>query len=407
MKQVFFKHFLTFRYRLYQSFRDIFPLAMIYAWLGIFYNLFISENSFLSETSQWSFYFQDWWLFMSQSLANVLRFLTYFMSAYFVATFIKRNLEARKVNFFLPSLFGFLVTWLTVSRTGQGADGSASPSQPAWLFLVLASLVIILAVRFWRWKSQTLIYSCLGLVLIVIYSLSNLLKNFPTFKPEYLMQMGFSEWLGNGPSQLWQVVLWSLLSSFLLIFGFVLPNVLLHPYTELTVVGDNLNAALSQATEKVPHLFTLYTVKDSFAMFGGVGLILALAIAVLLESRKRSQSPYRRLALWTMIPIIFDQNLPFLLGLPVILQPILLLPMIVTTLLAEGLGALMLQLGWLDPAVYTVPNGTPSLLFGFLASNGDWRYLLITLVILVLSVFIYLPFVKIALSKEVAHEKAV
>ena len=140
-------------------------------------------------------------------------------------------------------------------------------------------------------------------------------------------------------------------------------------------------------------------------MFGGVGLILALAIAVFIESRRRSYPPYRRLALWTMIPIIFDQNLPFLLGLPVILQPILLLPMVVTTLIAEGLGALCLQLGWLGPSVYTVPNGTPSLLFGFLASNGDWRYLLVTLVILVLSVLIYLPFVKIALSKEVAHEK--
>lgn len=404
MKHSYFKYFLKFRYQLYQSFSDVFPFAMIYAWLAICYNLLISENSFLAETSQWDFYLQGWWLFISQSLSNVLRFLTYFMSAFFVASFIKRDLEHSKADSYLPSLLGFLAVWLTVSKSAQGADGTPL-SQPSWLLLIFISLAIILVVRLWRWQSQALAYSGLGIILISIYLISNFLKHFPSFKPEYLLQMSFSDWMGNGPSHLWQVLLWSLLAIFLLIFGFVIPNVLLHPYTELTVVGDNLSAALNQSIDKIPHLFTLYTVKDSFAMFGGVGLILALAIAVFIESRRRSYSPYRRLALWTMIPIIFDQNLPFLLGLPVILQPILLLPMVVTTLIAEGLGALCLQLGWLGPSVYTVPNGTPSLLFGFLASNGDWRYLLVTLVILVLSVLIYLPFVKIALSKEVAHEK--
>ena len=42
---------------------------------------------------------------------------------------------------------------------------------------------------------------------------------------------------------------------------------------------------------------------------------------------------------------------------------------------------------------------------GFLASNGDWRYLLVTIIILVISVMIYLPFVKIVLFREVLNEK--
>lgn len=399
MKDTHFKRSLRFRHQLYQSFSDVFPFAMIYAWLAICQNLFVLENSFLAETCQWDFYLQEWWLFLSQTLGNALRFLMLFITAYFVASFIRHYLSFINREFYLTSLLGFFVTWLFLARMGQGLD-LLGPSQPFWLLLLVIAFVFILGIKIWAFKSSALTYTGLGGVLIVICLGSNLLKRFPSFKPEYLLQMGFSNWLGDGPSHLWQVLLWSLFAIFMLIFGFLVPNALLHPYTELTVVGNNLDAALSQATDKIPHLFTLYTLKDSFAMFGGIGLLLALLLAVLIESRRRSGSHYRQLALWTLVPVIFDQNLPFLLGLPVILQPILLLPMILTTLLAEGLGALCLQMGWLNPAVYTVPNGTPSLLFGFLASNGDWRYLLVTTLILILAVLVYLPFVRLILKRE-------
>ncbi|HHU9947393.1 TPA: hypothetical protein ACULGJ_005037, partial [Escherichia coli] len=107
-----------------------------------------------------------------------------------------------------------------------------------------------------------------------------------------------------------------------------------------------------------------YTVKNSFAMFGGIGILLSLFLAVLYESRKLQSKNYYKLTLLTLTPLIFDQNLPFLVGLPVILQPILFIPMVLTTIFAEAFGALMLYLKFVDPAVYTVPSGTPSLLFG-------------------------------------------
>lgn len=44
--------------------------------------------------------------------------------------------------------------------------------------------------------------------------------------------------------------------------------------------------------------------------------------------------------------------------------------MVIVTIGAEAIGALLLTLKWINPTVY----GPPSLIFGFLASNGDWRY---------------------------------
>ena len=81
--------------------------------------------------------------------------------------------------------------------------------------------------------------------------------------------------------------------------------------------------------------------------------------------------------------------------------------MIVSTVLTELLGALALSLHLLNPAVYATPVGTPSILFGFLASNGDWRYLVFTLALLVMSIFIYRPFVTLAFRKEEKQDEMV
>lgn len=406
MQRSLFRQTTQFRYLMYRSFREVFPFAMIYAWIEVCLHLFLSPNSFIAETTQLSFYFQPSWFRTAEAIGQVSKLLMYFMASYFVATFIRHYLAALEKDFHLPSILGFLTTWLLFAKTGQALD-SPLPTQPFWFFLMLTSLGFILMIKFWKFQSQIFSYVGVTLLLLTIYVVSDLLAQFPSSKPEYLIQVIFSNWIGNGPSQLWQVLLWSIAAVFLTVFGFVVPDILVHPYTDLQVVADNLSATLSQSTEKIPHLFTFYTLKDSFAMFGGVGLLLALLIAVLIESRKHPESRYRNLAIWSLVPLIFDQNLPFLLGLPVILQPILILPMLLTTLMAETLGALVLHLGWLSPAVYAVPNGTPSILFGFLASNGDWCYLLVSIIILSLAVLIYLPFVKMAFAKEFLYEKNV
>ena len=162
---------------------------------------------------------------------------------------------------------------------------------------------------------------------------------------------------------------------------------------------------MNHSIHKVSHLFTLYTVQDAFALYGGVGLLLALGIAILLISRRYHINTSYKMAGLSFIPLVFDQPLPLLLSFPILFQPLLLIPMLLTTLVAELLGACCLAIGLINPAVYEVPTGTPNFLFGFLASNGDWRYLLVTIIILVISVMIYLPFVKIVFFREVLNEQ--
>ncbi|KKF40558.1 hypothetical protein AF63_07255 [Streptococcus uberis Ab71] len=123
-------------------------------------------------------------------------------------------------------------------------------------------------------------------------------------------------------------------------------------------------------------------------MFGCLGMILPMLFAIILYARKHKNKKLLKLGHLPLIPIIVDQPLALILGLPIILESILLIPMVIVTIGAEAIGALLLTLKWINPTVC----GPPSLIFGFLASNGDWRYFFAVSLILVLSTLVYFPF---------------
>ena len=50
----------------------------------------------------------------------------------------------------------------------------------------------------------------------------------------------------------------------------------------------------------------------------------------------------------------------------------------------------------MNPCVVQIPWTTPPLLSGFLATGGDWRAIIVQLLIIVLGVAIYLPFMKVS-----------
>ena len=116
--------------------------------------------------------------------------------------------------------------------------------------------------------------------------------------------------------------------------------------------------------------------------------------------------------MWSTLPAIFNANLPLMLGIPIIFNPIFIIPILVTPLLNMFLGSVTIGLGLLPPLVYPVPAGTPGLLTPLIASGGNWLGILITIVLLVIDVLIYIPFVKIAervewqvlLESEQEHE---
>ncbi|MBF7094860.1 PTS sugar transporter subunit IIC [Streptococcus sp. HF-1907] len=401
--------FHQIRYLVYQGFRDTFPFALFLAGLEISLDLFISNQSFLAQITQWSIYKQSWLVFLNQGLLNFAQLLLHFIASYFVADIIKHYLNHYHIKALMPSLLGFVTVWsLLEFGITIVTDNSRFLAQPFWLVLLLFSFVVTWISRFLDNRSCHLKTSLIILGLMGISILTNLMIFFPSINFNEHIQQTFASLMGNGPENLWQVMLWSVIGIVLLLGGFVVPSSLNFPHTYLTVFTENLNTTLSNTSDKLPYLYSLYTVRDSFAMVGGIGMLVSLAIAVIWESKHQQlKVKYGRIAWLSMIPLLFDHNLPFLLGLPILFQPILLVPMLLSTIMAEGIGALLLHLKWISPAVFTIPNGTPNLLLGFLASDGDWRYLIVNVLLIGLATLIYRPFIRLAFAREAKyHEKA-
>lgn len=149
----------------------------------------------------------------------------------------------------------------------------------------------------------------------------------------------------------------------------------------------------------MPYPFTPSNFFSAFAQIGGVGCTLGLIIAVLIISnRKRSKI----IASWSTFSTIFNANLPLALGLPVILNPILFLPFIFIPIINMILGSIAIAAGLFPPLVFPVPIGTPGVLIPLVASGGNSVALIMMLILLVIDVLVYLPFVKFANSIEEA-----
>lgn len=168
-------------------------------------------------------------------------------------------------------------------------------------------------------------------------------------------------------------------------------------YTAMALSGgayaENLSYALKHGSAwNVPYPFFGGSLYNSFANFGGNGLILALVVAIIIASKKEGQ---HQMARWTLLPTLFNAGYGALIGLPVIMNPLYLLPILilpgVNLLIAAGAIAVHL----IPPTPYPVLMGTPGPLISFVASNGNWWSLIFTLALFAFDVWCFIPFVKV------------
>ncbi|MDF2397361.1 PTS sugar transporter subunit IIC/EAL domain-containing protein [Pseudomonas protegens] len=164
----------------------------------------------------------------------------------------------------------------------------------------------------------------------------------------------------------------------------------MQPLIEVLDQAVALNAADHAAGQ--PLRFALNSgLLGCFAFIGGSGGSLALVLAILGFSRNRSM---RLLAMASLALSLFNVNELLLFGLPIILNPRLLVPFMLVPMVNACLALLVVQLGWVSPALVSVPFTSPVLLNAYLSTQGDWGAVLLQLLLLGIGTLIYLPYVR-------------
>ncbi|EJO5346919.1 PTS sugar transporter subunit IIC [Clostridium botulinum] len=136
---------------------------------------------------------------------------------------------------------------------------------------------------------------------------------------------------------------------------------------------------------------------DSYVNMGGSGATIALLIAIFIIGKKSKSQ--KTIANLSMGPGMFNINEPVIFGLPIILNPIYFIPFILAPL-ASGLIAYTLTVIGFAPKVVVMAHWTTPPILGAIISTNSIRGGITALICMVVSIIIYIPFVRIATKKE-------
>ena len=160
------------------------------------------------------------------------------------------------------------------------------------------------------------------------------------------------------------------------------------------------NNAAFMAGEAIPHFFTGVPFLEVFTKMGGGGNVLALIVAIFIVAKT---SEYKQVAKAGLIPSLFNISEPMVFGLPIVFNPILIIPFLIAPLASYTIAYFAAEIGAIAPIVIQVPWTIPVGLNMYLSTAGDIISVIWQLGLFALSVLIYIPFIRIS---EKANMKA-
>ncbi|MBO5302919.1 MAG: PTS sugar transporter subunit IIC/EAL domain-containing protein [Lachnospiraceae bacterium] len=153
--------------------------------------------------------------------------------------------------------------------------------------------------------------------------------------------------------------------------------------------GSNvLDALLRQNFSAIENGIYSKTFQDVFVILGGCGSVLCLIIAIVLFSKRKNTKNLAKIA---FPATLFNISEIIVFGLPLIFNPVYLLPFITVPLTNYMISYGAVYFGLVPKVVREVEWTTPIFLSGYQAT-GSWAGAILQLVCLILGVCIYLPF---------------
>ena len=362
---------------------------------------------------QWSSWFGN----VSGAVFDVVGFLSCFGTAYAYG----RELGVDSIQAAAVAIVGFLIlTPMSMLVTGvEGALGAIDLQYLGTNGIFLGLVVALVSVQIYAFVSkkgwtikmpdgvppavsksfEALIPS--GIVMFIFFFI-RIGFEFTSYETvhNFIFEILQTPLKGAG-NTLFAQIIYSLACTIFWFFGINGPAVANSVFAPITKVLTMENLDAFQAGKDLPNIFT-DPFSNFFTNFGGGGSTLSLVIVMVLFCKSQR---IKKLGNLSLIPGIFGINEPIIFGLPIVLNPIIIIPFILTPTINLLLSTAITKLGIIP---YTngvsLPWTTPIGFSGYL-STGSLVAVVWQFILLALGCVIYYPFIK-TLDKQYLKEEA-
>ena len=141
------------------------------------------------------------------------------------------------------------------------------------------------------------------------------------------------------------------------------------------------------APEHLPHILAGLGQTGLIRMTVWTSAVWPLILLMLISKNKFLKT----LGITSLVPGIFTIVEPVVYGLPIALNPYLLIPFIFSGTISTGIGYLLMSMPWMGKFFASIPWATPPFLLGPLGT-GDWKTIIIVVISFGIGLLCYLPF---------------
>ncbi len=161
------------------------------------------------------------------------------------------------------------------------------------------------------------------------------------------------------------------------------------------------NVAAMTAGQPLPYV-TAYGFFTTFVNVGGTGATIALALLLV----GSPEPAFRKISRMSLPTQMFQINEPIFFGLPIVLNPVFMIPYVLNALILTTGSYLLMQWGLIHKPFVNVPWTTPPVIGHYLVSGGDWRAAVWGAASIVIAMLVYLPFARAAERQRLRPERA-
>lgn len=312
---------------------------------------------------------------MDAVMAGILSMLAFFMTAFPVVD-ITEVPFGEILNYlggqglFVAIVLGILTTEGMRFFNKKGLTIKMPDGVPPYVMRTFNSLLPFMIILPIVWAIAWIVWANLGV------TIPQLVLNL--FSP--LVTASNSYWAALGMIIL-MMLLWSMG-----IHGMNVVSSVAYPFW-MTQLAENVEAvnAGQQATGIVTEPFF-----HMFTHIGGSGVTIGLVILLMLSK----STQLKQIGKTSIIPSIFNINEPVIFGVPIILNPIMLIPFVVAPAVVVTINYFLFATGIMPPVIVQPPFTVPIFFGGFIATGGSLIAGIVQIVNAIIATLIYYPFFK-------------